>query len=87
MSVFFNLTNLANNHFLESFYFGKLQNDTKRSCSNAVTIVEVDDSRVPGDTWVKVGHQRSDVLGRSEHPMDHVPCVDETCGTNTRRIR
>lgn len=42
------------------------------------TVVEVDDRRVPGDAGVKVGHQRSDVLCRRQHPMDHVACVDET---------
>lgn len=46
-------------------------------CCFAGTVVKVDDRRVSGDTGVKVGHERGDVLRRRQHPMDHIACVDE----------
>lgn len=46
-------------------------------CWFAGTVVKVDDRGVSGDAGVKVSHQRSNVLRRRQHPMDHIACVDE----------
>lgn len=46
-------------------------------CCFVGTVVKVDDRRVSGDAGVKVGHERSDVLRRRQHPMDHIAGVDE----------
>lgn len=49
------------------------------SLSVCLTIIRVKHSRVLGQTWVKVSHQRGDVLSGCEHSMDYISSVKETC--------
>lgn len=44
------------------------------------TIIRVNDGGHWGNTRVKVSHEWSNVLSGCQHPMDHVSCVEKTCG-------
>lgn len=44
------------------------------------TIIKINDGGLLGDTWVKVSHKWSNVLSGCQHLMDHISCVDKTCG-------
>lgn len=48
--------------FKKSDWSQNKQGQKENRSKNVLTVVKVDNSRVPRDTWVKVGHEGSDVL-------------------------
>lgn len=47
--------------------------------SVSLTIIKVKYSWVFWQAWVKISHQRGDVLSGCEHSVNNISCVDETC--------
>lgn len=52
-----------------------------QTCSHVLTVVQVPHCRVIGEAWIKVCHQRGNILRGGQHPMSDLPHEDEPCVT------
>lgn len=52
-----------------------------QTCSHVLTVVQILHCGVIGEAWIKVCHQRGDVLRGGQHPMGDLPHEDEPCVT------
>lgn len=52
-----------------------------------LTVVEVNYSRISGQTGVKVCHEGGDVLCGRQHSMYNISCVDKACNKHTHKTK
>ena len=57
----------------------------RQSAKISLTVIKVEHTRVFGQTRVKIGHERGDVLSGCEHSVDYISSVNETCERKTCR--